>query len=65
MKTKISYQDEYLEIDTNDIGELEAAMRFKAEHIKAEAEPELFEAVADALQELWDIACTAQKWEVL
>lgn len=53
---KIWTDDECIEVDPNDVGELEAAMRFKAEHIKAKADPELFTAVADMLDELWDVA---------
>ena len=53
MTSIIRDKDEFLEVDLDDIGELESAMRFKAEHIKAKADPELFEAVADKLAELW------------
>ena len=48
--------DEYIEVEPNDVGQLEAAMLFKAEHIKAKADPELFAAVADMLSRLWDSA---------
>ena len=48
--------DEYIEVDPNDVGQLEAAMLFKAEHIKAKADPEMFSAVADMLSRLWDSA---------
>ena len=52
---KIWTDDECIEVDPNDVGELEAAMRFKAEHIKAKADPELFASVAYMLSRLWDI----------
>ena len=51
---KIWTDDECIEVDPNDVGQLEAAMRFKAEHIKAKADPEMFSAVADMLSRLWD-----------
>ena len=53
---KIWTDDECIEVDPNDVGELEAAMLFKAEHIKAKADPELFAAVADMLSSLRDSA---------
>ena len=53
---KIWTDDEYIEVDPNDVGELESAMLFKAEHIKAKAAPELFVAVAEMLSRLWDSA---------
>ena len=53
---KIWTDDEYIEVDPNDVGELESAMLFKAEHIKAKADPELFVAVAEMLSRLWDSA---------
>ena len=53
---KIWTEDEFIDVDPNDEGELEAAMLFKAEHIKAKADPELFAAVADMLSRLWDYA---------
>ena len=53
---KIWTDDEYIEADPNDVGQLEAAMLFKAEHIKAKADPEMFSAVADMLSSLWDSA---------
>ena len=53
---KIWTDDECIEVDHNDVGQLEAAMRFKAEHIKAKADPEMFSAVADMLSRLWDTA---------
>ena len=53
---KIWTDDECIEVDPNDVGQLEAAMLFKAEHIKAKADPELFAAVADMLSRLWDTA---------
>ena len=53
---KIWTDDECIEVDPNDVGELESAMLFKAEHIKAKADPELFAAVADMLSRLWDSA---------
>ena len=53
---KICTDDEYIEVDPNDVGQLEAAMLFKAEHIKAKADPELFIAVAEMLSRLWDSA---------
>ena len=53
---RIWTDDEYIEVDPNDVGELESAMLFKAEHIKAKADPELFAAVAYMLSRLWDTA---------
>ena len=53
---RIWTDDEYIEVEPNDVGQLEAAMLFKAEHIKAKADPELFAAVADMLSRLWDSA---------
>ena len=53
---KIWTDDECIEVDPNDVGQLEAAMRFKAEHIKAKADPKLFTAVAYMLFRLWDSA---------
>ena len=53
---KIWTDDECIEVDPNDVGQLEAAMLFKAEHIKAKADPEMFSAVADMLSRLWDSA---------
>ena len=53
---KIWTDDECIEVDPNDVGQLESAMRFKAEHIKAKADPELFAAVAYMLFRLWDSA---------
>ena len=53
---KIWTDDECIEVDPNDVGELESAMLFKAEHIKAKADPELFAAVAYMLSRLWDTA---------
>ena len=53
---RIWTDDEYIEVEPNDVGQLEAAMLFKAEHIKANADPELFAAVADMLSRLWDSA---------
>ena len=53
---RIWTDDEYIEVDPNDVGELESAMLFKAEHIKAKADPELFAAVAYTLFRLWDTA---------
>ena len=53
---KIWTDDECIEVDPNDVGQLEAAMLFKAEHIKAKADPEMFSAVADMLSSLWDSA---------
>ena len=53
---KIWTDDEYIEVDPNDVGELESAMLFKAKHIKAKADPELFAAVAYMLFRLWDSA---------
>lgn len=58
---KILTDDEFLEIDLTDIGELESAMRFKAEHINAKADKKLFEAVANALNELWVKAISESK----
>ena len=51
---KIWTDDECIEVDPSDVGELEAAMLFKAEHIKAKADTELFAAVAEMLSRLWD-----------
>ena len=53
---RIWTDDEYIEVEPNDVGQLEAAMLFKAEHIKAKADPEMFSAVADMLSRLWDTA---------
>ena len=53
---RIWTDDECIEVEPNDVGQLEAAMLFKAEHIKANADPELFAAVADMLSRLWDSA---------
>lgn len=53
---RIWTDDEYIEVEPNDVGQLEAAMLFKAEHIKAKAGPEMFAAVADMLSRLWDSA---------
>ena len=53
---RIWTDDEYIEVEPNDVGQLEAAMLFKAEHTKAKADPELFAAVADMLFRLWDTA---------
>lgn len=53
MKMKIWTDDEVLEV-SNTVDDLERAMRFKAEHIKAKADPELFEAVAFKLALLAD-----------
>ena len=53
---KIWTDDECIEVEPNDVGQLEAAMLFKAEHIKAKADPEMFSAVADMLSRLWDSA---------
>ena len=53
-KAKIWTDKEELIVDLNDIGELECAMRFKAENIKAKADPQLFLAVADRMKEMWD-----------
>ena len=53
---KIWTDDECIEVDPNDVGQLESAMLFKAEHIKAKADPDLFAEVADMLSSLWDSA---------
>ena len=53
---RIWTDDEYIEVEPNDVGQLKSAMLFKAEHIKAKADPELFAAVADMLSRLWDSA---------
>ena len=53
---RIWTDNEHIEVEPNDVGQLEAAMLFKAEHIKAKADPELFAAVADMLSRLWDSA---------
>ena len=55
-ESRIWTDNEELIVDLDDIGELESAMRFKAQNIKAKAESELFEAVADALDTLWQFA---------
>ena len=60
---RIWTDDEFIEVDPNDVGQLEAAMLFKAEHIKAKAAPELFAAVADTLSLLLDSA--AKRVEVV
>ena len=52
----MNYDHEYIEVEPNDVAQLESAMLFKAEHIKAKADPELFAAVADMLSRLWDSA---------
>lgn len=41
-------------VDTSDAVELAKAMQFKADHIKAKAPPELFEAVAKAMRSMKD-----------
>lgn len=51
--------EEFLAVDMTDIGELVSAMRFKAEHIRAKADPELFVAVADSLSSVLDTASKA------
>lgn len=51
--------DEFLAVDKNDVEELESAMRFKAEHIRAKADPELFVSVADRLSSVLDTASKA------
>ena len=53
---KIWTDEECIEVEPDDVGQLEAAMLFKAEHIKAKADPEMFSAVADMLSRLWDSA---------
>lgn len=52
MKTaRIWTDDEIVQVNLSNPSELEYAMRFKAEHIKAKADPELFQAVADSLMD--------------
>ena len=53
---KIWTDDECIEVDPDNVGELEAAMLFKAKHIKAKADPDLFSAIAFMLEKLWDNA---------
>ena len=53
---KIWADDECIEVDPDNVGELEAAMLFKAKHIKAKADPDLFSAIAFMLEKLWDTA---------
>lgn len=48
---RIYTDDESLEVDGS-IESLIEAMRFKAEHIKAKADPALFDKVADTLERL-------------
>lgn len=49
MTTTIVDEDGIITVDTSNIYSLKKAMLFKANHIKAKAEPCLFEAVAKAL----------------
>ena len=58
-EVRIWTDDEELIVDTEDVGELETAMRFKAANIKAKADPELFTAVADSLSSMWNTASIA------
>lgn len=61
---RIWTDDEFVEVtNPTDVGELESAMRFKADHIKAKADPEIFKWVADALSGLWD--CATQRVDVV
>lgn len=48
---KIWTEETVLEINGNRVYDLEKAMRFKARHPKAKADPELFEYVADILED--------------
>ena len=53
---KIWTDDEVIEItNPNDLRQIEKAMRFKAEHIKAKADPEVFAIAADLLDVLYKI----------
>ena len=52
---------ESLAIHINDRNDLIEAMRFKAKNIKALADPEIFEAVADALEN--SVEVRHGKWE--
>lgn len=56
---RIWTDDEEIIVDSEDVGELESAMRFKAEHPDADADPELYAAVANSLSSLWDNAVRA------
>lgn len=48
----MSTDNETIAVNVDDNESLVKAMRFKAEHIKAKADPEIFEAVADTLETL-------------
>lgn len=51
-------EDEYVEIaNPTDIDEITEALQFKAEHIKAKADPQVFELAAKTIEELFDTAC--------
>lgn len=50
-KCRIWTDDEYMEVNLKDPADIAAAMRFKSMHIKAKADPELFEAVASYIEE--------------
>lgn len=49
---KIWTEDESIDVDTYNLADLESAMVFEANNIKAKADPEIFRAVADALHDL-------------
>lgn len=46
----MSTNEETIVVDIDDVDSLIGAMRYKAAHIKAKADPEIFEAVADMLE---------------
>ena len=50
---KIWTNEECLDVSRENIVDLVGAMYFKAANIRAKADPELFEAVGDALALLW------------
>ena len=55
---KIVFEDEIVEVtEKNRVDEITTALRFKAEHIKAKADPEIFTWAADMIDELFDAAC--------
>ena len=48
----MSTDNETIAVNVDDNESLVKAMRFKAEHIQAKADPEIFESVADTLETL-------------
>ena len=55
-------EDEYVEIaNPMDIDEIVEALQFKAEHITAKADPQVFELAAKTIEELFDTVCYWQK----